>query len=155
MLRKMQDAGQKLEPVLRSMGTTFLSITVGNFNQAGASLRPAPWKNKLDGTPSRLKQSGLLSHSFFLRVSPTQAVVGNPTVYAAIHQFGGEIKPKNSKALRFRDSAGNWHTVQKVTMPARPFFPVNQDGTQLTPAAERLVTRAAERTFMRRMGMTT
>lgn len=51
---------------------------------------------------------------------------GSRVPYAAIHEFGGTIRAKNKKYLRFRTFDGSWHTSKKVTIPARPF---------ITPAA--------------------
>lgn len=48
-------------------------------------------------------------------------------VYAAIHQFGGVIRPVSAKALRFRLANGGFATVQSVTMPARPFLGVSKE----------------------------
>ncbi|NLI41974.1 MAG: hypothetical protein GX421_12505 [Caldisericales bacterium] len=47
---------------------------------------------------------------------------GSRVPYAAIHEFGGEIKPVSKKYLRFRTFDGSWHSVKKVIMPARPFL---------------------------------
>lgn len=135
------------EPVLRSMGTTLKSITEGTFNTAGAAYRPGPWPPKRDGTTSNLQKSTTLAKSFFLEVGTRTATVGNPTRYAAIHQFGGTIRPKNGKALRFQ-SGGRWWTVSKVTIPARPFFPIAPDGG-LTSAAAQRVLSAGQRTLDR------
>jgi phage gpG-like protein len=41
--------------------------------------------------------------------------------YAAIHQYGGVIKPKVKKALSFK-VGGSFITVKKVTIPARPYI---------------------------------
>lgn len=48
--------------------------------------------------------------------------VGTNIVYAAIHEFGGIIKPRTKKALTFKTKDGRWHTVQRVVMPARPYM---------------------------------
>jgi phage gpG-like protein len=72
--------------------------------------------------------------------------------YAAIHQFGGVIVPKNAKALRFKLPSGQWVTVKKVVIPPRPFFPVDSSG-KLTPKAEQLIARAGEREMLRRVGV--
>jgi phage gpG-like protein len=69
-------------------------------------------------------------------------------VYAAIHQFGGVIKAKNVPYLRFK-VGDRWASKKQVTIPARPFFPVNDAGTALTPPAEALVKSAAERALKR------
>lgn len=136
--------------VMRAMGTTLKSITEGNFNSVGAKYRPSPWAPKRDGTPSILQKSTTLAKSFQLRVWPFRAVVSNPTVYAAIHQFGGTIRPRpenQSGLLRFQ-SGGRWWSVRKVTMPPRPFFPMDKTG-RLTEAAMRLILRAGERAYSR------
>ena len=43
-------------------------------------------------------------------------------IYGGIHQTGGTIVPKNGKALMFRLPGGDWATVGKVTIPARPYL---------------------------------
>lgn len=109
--------------VLRAMGTTFKSLTEGTFNSAGAQYRPLPWPAKKDGSPSILQKTTTLSKSFTLEVTDDVATVGNPTKYAATHQFGRE------------QGSGE--------IPARPFFPVLNG--KLTPPAEEKIARAARR----------
>lgn len=145
-LRALATLGTDASPVLRAMGTTLKSITEGNFNSVGARYRPAPWKAKRDGKASNLQASTTLAKSFTLDVTPQTATLGNPTIYAAIHQFGGVIRPKNKQALAFTSGGKKW-VVQKVTIPARPFVPI-RDGA-LTPAAEDLMVRAATRAIQR------
>ena len=147
LLARARRVGANSEPILRAMGTTLKSITEGTFNSVGAAYRPSPWAPKRDGTPSILQKSTTLAKSFFLTVTSRSATVGNPMRYAAIHQFGGEIRPKNAAALRFQ-SGGRWWTVQKVTMPARPFFPITSGG-EFTSAAVGLIVRAGERALAR------
>ena len=47
-------------------------------------------------------------------------------LYAAIHQYGGTIKPKNGKYLAFQLGS---QTVfaKEVTIPARPFMGLSDD----------------------------
>lgn len=47
---------------------------------------------------------------------------GSARVYARIHQFGGEIKPKKAKALKVGD-----RYLKKVTIPARPWLGLNKN----------------------------
>lgn len=147
-LTRLARSAKRPEPVLRAMGTTFKSLTEGTFNSAGAAYRPKPWPAKRDGTPSILQKSTTMAKSFRLEVSGTYARVSNPAVYAAIHQFGGVIRPKTKKFLSFVGSDGNRHFVRKVTMPARPFFPVGSDG-KLTAKAEEKIAAAGERVIAR------
>jgi len=43
------------------------------------------------------------------------------TVYSAIHELGGVIRPKRAKRLKFK-VGGSWKSAAKVIMPARPFL---------------------------------
>ena len=49
-------------------------------------------------------------------------VIGTNIEYAAIHEFGGTIRPKKGKYLRFQTRDKSWHTVTEVKMPKRPFM---------------------------------
>jgi len=129
---------------------TFKSITEGNFNSVGASYRPSPWPPKRDGSVCNLQLSTTLAHAFHLEVSPTAATLSNSTKYAAIHQFGGVIKPVNAKSLSWIGSDGKRRFAKSVTIPARPFFPVLNG--RLTPAAAEKIGRAGERVMLREGG---
>lgn len=73
---------------------------------------------------SLLYQTGALHDSIDYIAGPDEVVVGSPLVYAAIHHFGGVIKPKNAKALAFM--AGNSMIYAKqVTIPARPYIGIS------------------------------
>lgn len=53
--------------------------------------------------------------------------VGTNVPYAAIHQFGGTIRPKKGKALSF-----GGRLVRSVTIPARPYFGISaQDNKEI------------------------
>lgn len=136
-------------PVLRAMGTTFKSITEGTFNSVGASYRPKPWPPLADpeGVPSNLQKSTTLAKAFTLQVTAQSATVTNPMPYAAIHQFGGVIRPKTKKYLSWINSKGERVFAKMVTIPARPFFPVLNG--KLTPAAEAKIEHAARRMIER------
>ena len=150
-LTRMLAMAKRPRPVVRAMGTTFKSITEGNFNSAGAEFRPTPWRAKADGNPSNLLKSTTLAHSFHLQVEERTAEVSTPVPYAGIHQYGGVILPKDKKALRFQIN-GQWVMVKKVVMPPRPFFPVL--GGKLTEKAEKLILRAGERVAAKQIGAT-
>jgi phage gpG-like protein len=131
-LSKMAAGAKHPSKVFRAMGTTFMSITMGNFNDAGSKYRPKPWADKKDGTPSKLQKNRVMSRSFHLTVTDQSATVGNPELYAATHQFGRT-------------------TGRGAPIPARPFFPV-LDG-KLTPAAEEKIAAAGQRALLRDAGV--
>ena len=155
-LTRMAAAARRPEPIFRAMGTTFLSLIMGNFKSG--DYRPTAWPAKKDGTTATLQKSGTLSRSFHLSVSNTGATVSNPMVYAAIHQFGaedhvagvqvGKIKTKYANPL----FAGSWNPVMTggKGIPPRPFFPVAND--RLTPKAEEKIKAAGERAALRQFG---
>lgn len=71
------------------------------------------------------------------------ATVGSTVIYARIQEFGGEIRPKNAKRLRFV-SGGTVHWATKVEIPARPY---------LQPTTEKLIasgvlTEVAAKAFL-------
>ena len=118
-------------PVLRAMGTTFMSLTLGTFNDVGAGYRPIPWAPKKDGSPSKLQKSGTLARSFHLTVTPQAATVATPVVYAATHQFGRDFG-------------------RGSPIPARPFFPVA--GGQFTEKAAAKIAAVGQRALNRETG---
>lgn len=140
-------------PVVRAMGTTFKTITEGTFSSFGASYRPRAWPAKRDGTPSILQKTTTMAKSFYLAVTPTTATLSNPTPYAAIHQFGGVIRPVTAKRLSWVGPDGKRIFAMKVTIPARPFYPIT--GGRLTAAAEEKIRRAGERALAREAGQAT
>jgi phage gpG-like protein len=51
--------------------------------------------------------------------------------YAAIHQWGGEIKPKSAPAL----SVPGYGMLQKVKIPARPYLGVSPEDAEAIEGA--------------------
>ena len=51
-----------------------------------------------------------------------QVMVGATKIYAAIHQFGGDIKAKGAKSL----FVPGYGLLQKVTIPARPYLGISE-----------------------------
>lgn len=127
-------------PIWRAVGTQVLSIATRSFREP--NLRIAAWPNKkalvafedgsfgwTDGGPSNLIRKGTLKASLRL-VTVTQkgVTLGSDRVYAAIHQLGGEIKPKKAPALTFSVGGVGPISLGKVTMPPRPYLPFDKSG---------------------------
>lgn len=142
-LSRMAREAKNPTRVLRAMGTTFKSITEGNFNSSGAEYRPTAWAPKRDGMPSILQRSTTMAKAFHLEVTSQFAKLSNPMIYAAIHQFGGVIRARAGKMLSWMGADGKRVFAKQVRIPARPFFPV--DGGKLTPKAEEKIAAAAQR----------
>lgn len=66
-------------------------------------------------------------------------IPGSPNSLGAVHQFGMTIKPKKGPFLVFaRPGAKGLVFAKQVTIPARPFMPLDADGkVDLPPAWEK------------------
>lgn len=73
-----------------------------------------------------LYDDGHLAQSISSWTTADSANWGIGRVYAAIHQFGGTIKPKNGDALKFKIPGGGFAVVKAVRMPARPFLGLSE-----------------------------
>jgi len=71
-----------------------------------------------------LRDSNILFQSLTYDASSNHVSWGSNIIYAAIHQFGGDILPKNGGKLKFK-IGGHFITANKVTIPARPYMGVN------------------------------
>lgn len=79
-----------------------------------------PWKKNGAGT-STLMQEGHLLTDIHHQVEGDSVAIGSNLIYAAIHQFGGTIRPKKGAALVF--TMGNATVfARSVTIPARPYL---------------------------------
>ena len=84
-----------------------------------------PWPENRNQTPT-LYASGALHNSIDYRATLSAITVGSPLIYAAIHHFGGVIKPKKAKALSFM-AGGDRVFAKSVTIPARPYLGLSPD----------------------------
>lgn len=85
------------------------------------------WKKSRKKIGRTLTQAGHLAGSISSRATSGEATWGVNRIYAAIHQFGGVIKPRTKGALRFRVAGGGFVTARQVTMPARPFLGISKE----------------------------
>jgi phage virion morphogenesis protein len=101
----------------------------GNSWKALAQKTTAYYASKgLLGARSILVGEGTLRDSITSAVKggAWSVLVGATMEYAAVHQFGAEIKPKSAKAL----FVPGYGMLPKVTIPARPYLGVSQDDTK-------------------------
>ncbi len=135
-LAKIDAALHRLGPLLESVGLEIVDITQRAF--VDASLRVAPWAPKRDGSPATLIQSGVLRQSVRITsIGDTTVTVGSDRVYAAIQQLGGVIEAKPGHKLRFT-VGGVTYFLQRVKIPPRPFFPIDQSGNLSSLAQQRV-----------------
>ena len=125
-------AGQHLantEALMDSIGEALVSGTIKRF-AAGKSPDGKDWQpsgRALAEGGQTLDKTGALKLSIDKQVFPDLVVVGTNKEYARIHQFGGTIKPKKGKFLKFKGQNGKDVFVEEVTLPPRPFIGVSRE----------------------------
>jgi len=129
MFKRLAKLGGNPEPLLAKIASYGESSTRERF-----STQKSPdgqrWKPSLR---AQLRGGKTLTKDTHLGDSITPSTDGNRAqwgsnrIYAAIHQFGGTITPKNSSALRFQIPGLGWITRKSVTLPARPFLGISSD----------------------------
>jgi len=77
-----------------------------------------------------LVESGGLRGSLSEEAGKDYARVGTNKIYAAIHQFGGVIRPKGSGHLAFA-LGGSFVKAKSVTIPARPFLTIEKEDEEM------------------------
>lgn len=125
-LRRMMVAASQPQTAMRAIAALGESSTRMRFRtQTGPD--GTAWKKGRKTSGRTLTKDGHLSGSISSRATSSEAAWGVNRVYAAIHQFGGVIRPRTKKSLRFRVAGGGFVTAKQVTMPARPFLGISDD----------------------------
>lgn len=134
-LAKMQLGGAEKAKALGALGGA-LANRIRLCFRLGQSPWGVPWKplNPRYRTGQPLRDTGRLQRSITSQVQGDAAVVGTNVRYAAVHQFGATILPKNAKFLAAPVGGGGIHFLKKAVVPSRPFLPLVAGGVQLPPA---------------------
>lgn len=145
-LRRMAALGQQPRPLWEAIGQYGESSTKLRFARGYGPDRK-PWIPSVrvrtqGGQTLRLKNH--LMNSVTHNADNQGTSWGTNKIYAAPNQFGAVIKAKSGGALRFRMPGGNFVTVKKVTIPARPFVGLNEDdGREILMISNDAVDQAA------------
>jgi phage virion morphogenesis protein len=153
-IQRLRELLHDTTPVMRAIGARLAANSEdrlgGTKDPQGNDWAPlSPAYAAVKRMPGMLKergaQGGLLA-SITFEASPGVVIVGSNKVYAAIHQFGGKIVPKNAKALVFK--IGDRVIRRKsVTIPARPYLGI---GPEDEAVIYRVVDGAIERALFGR-----
>lgn len=92
----MENRMRNLRPVFLDFGERMKRSIEANFQAGG---RPAPWPPSKKASGRTLIESSRLKNSIAYVASDQGMVIGTNVPYAAIHQFGGTIRPINVKYL--------------------------------------------------------
>lgn len=121
--------GADTRPLMRAIGAGIRDTTQERFDRA-EDPDGHPWKGWSPAYAAVTKSSGLLRASamrgglmgsIVFAATAHEVRIGSNKVYAAIHQFGGTIVPKQAKTLVF-PLGKKLVFAKKVTIPARPYL---------------------------------
>jgi phage virion morphogenesis protein len=120
-------------PLLAKLGQRLTTSSVRRFDtNIGPDGKSWPALNPAYAEVRRpepiLVQSGSLRDFLHFEVAGSAVRVGSSMIYAAVHQYGAVIRPKQAKALAFRMGADNGlFLLQKVRIPARPYLGISAE----------------------------
>lgn len=125
-LKALESSAADMTPAMRKIAGTLHAETDINFDETG---RPEWVVSQAadDRDGQTLRKTGRLQGSISTEYDASHATIGTNTVYAAIHQFGGNAGRNES-----------------VVLPARPFLPMDEDGN-LQPDAVNSVLDTIQR----------
>jgi phage virion morphogenesis protein len=141
---RLAAAGKETRGLMDAIGAHVEARTAERFEleQApGGGRWPASIRAQAEGGQT-LTDTGRLRASITRDATDRTATVGTNVVYAAINQFGGTVRAKTPKGLRFK-VGGGWVRKQSVTLPPRPFLGIDDDDrTEIALIAEDWLRRA-------------
>ena len=116
------------------LGETLKKIHTERFKQEvdpdGNKWKPlSPITQEIKGNDKILKHRGYLSERTAYNYDDNGVEFGSDAKYARLHQFGGVIKPKKGKRLKF-GKGDNAVLAKQSKTPARPWLGVNSQNEQ-------------------------
>jgi phage virion morphogenesis protein len=133
-LRELARLGRDPSPPLKALGPLLVASTRDRITREvtpeGAPFRPlnpayAAGKRGPGILRERAARGGLFG-SLTSEQSGRRLRVGTNKIYAAVHQFGAEIRAKRAPKLVFR-LGGRLVFAGRVTIPARPFLGISEE----------------------------
>ncbi|MCH4573103.1 phage virion morphogenesis protein [Achromobacter xylosoxidans] len=128
-MKRLDELIKDMTPALRGIGEYLASSSKDRFGSQtapdGSAWAPlSEWyrESKRANKDKVLTLNGYLCNTIHWQVFPDQVLVGSNLEYAAIHQFGGIIRPKRAKALKV-----GGRVVSQVKIPARPYLGISTD----------------------------
>lgn len=133
LMDRVQALDDHYHELLESLGATVESQTRRRIEEEQTAPDGTPWPAwssgyaaTRHGNQNLLQNEGHLLDSLHYVVGVDDVRIETNLIYAAIHQFGGTIKPKNGPHLVF--SLGEQTVFTKeVNLPARPFMGLSDE----------------------------
>ena len=117
-------AAGDMTPLMRRIGAVLETSVSERFEQSkgpGGEAWPVSIRAREEGGQT-LIDSARLRDNIVSEAEPRAVEIGTNVPYAATHQFGATIRPREAGSLAFRLPGGQFVTVGKVNIPARPFL---------------------------------
>lgn len=114
----------RLGPLMRDIAKVGEDETIARIREGGPAPHGADWPARhpaYDNPRPPLNLTGALGDSIESEADDDTVVWGSSLVYARIHQLGGTIVPRASRALFFT-LGGSDVIARSVTIPARPYL---------------------------------
>jgi phage virion morphogenesis protein len=129
-LAALARASGDMTDLMDDIGRRLVSETDRRFETEtapdGTSWKPS--RRAIETGGQTLTDKGRLRDSISHQVGPRSVAIGTNLIYAAVHQAGATIRPTSAKALKFRLPNGAFVTTKEVTIPARPFIGISDEG---------------------------
>ncbi|NBC34906.1 MAG: phage virion morphogenesis protein [Alphaproteobacteria bacterium] len=117
-----------LQPAMTGIGAALEGLVRDRF-ETGRGPDGRPWppsrRARAEGGAT-LVDSGRLRNSIAARPGADSVSVGTDVIYAAIHQTGGTIVPRQADKLVFTTFDGRTVAADRVDIPARPFLGMDE-----------------------------
>lgn len=127
-------------PITAAIAAELLSMTEDNFDsESWGGERWKESKRAANESGKTLQKSGQLAASLTTKSGNDFARIGSNKVYAAIHHLGGEIRAKNADYLMIPTGNGKFARKKSVTIPARPYLPIDGSGNLQTDGEKRIL----------------
>ena len=137
LLRNLQNR----RPMMQGIAAELLSMTEDNFERE--SWGNEPWQPTYRGGKI-LQLSGQLAASIHTLATNQSAQIGTNKIYAAIHHIGSDIHAKNAPYLMIPLGNGRFARKTSVTIPARPYLPINGNGALQSDGKSRILDVARD-----------
>lgn len=124
-LAALLKATENPQPAYRTVGNTIVNRIRLCF-KLGIDPWGSPWAKLKIRNGQPLRDTGRLQRSIVSKADATGVTIGTNLRQAPVHQFGAVIKPNTAKRLVFPGPNGRLIFAKKVTIPARPFFPIRE-----------------------------
>ena len=132
---------QHRQPMMQGIAAELLSMTEDNFERE--SWGNEPWQPTHRGGKI-LQLSGQLAASIHTLATYQRAQFGSNKIYAAIHHIGGDIHAQTAPYLMIPLGNGRFARKTSVTIPARPYLPINGNGALQSDGKSRILDVARD-----------